>query len=147
MLETVTSFSAELSHEHASLLEQLRELEEAMATLGAQLGEPIADRLQALRANLQRHFHFEEQGGYMRHVLDRAPHLHRTVEELLAEHHRLGQGLDELVELARAVPCGSLAPAMFRDRAQQWITLVSGHEARENRLVQEACNRDLGTDD
>jgi hypothetical protein len=147
MLETTFSFVAELSQEHDSLLGQLSHVQEAFHEYlpgGASL---LADRLRALKTSLLRHFFFEEQGGYMSQVLEQAPHLHRSAQELLAEHHLLGLELDALIESASAVPPDRLPPVPLQQRVEQWMGLVRRHEAKENQLIQGTCNQDLGAED
>jgi hypothetical protein len=147
MLETTASFVTELSQEHDSLLGQLSHVQEAFHEPTRGSASTLADRLQALKTSLLRHFFFEEQGGYMSQVLEQAPHLYRSAQELLAEHHRLGLELDALIESAIAVPLDRLPPVALQQRVEQWMLLVRQHEARENQLIQGTCNQDLGTDD
>jgi hypothetical protein len=147
MSEITPSFATELGHEHASLLRQLVYLEEGPETGKADCAGPLVGSLREVRAVLHRHFHFEEQGGYMSHILADAPYLDRTARELLAEHSRLGDRLDSLITSAAGVPTGSPVAPDLREQVRQWVLLVRGHEARENRLIQQACNQDIGTED
>jgi hypothetical protein len=147
MSELTPSFATELGHEHASLLRQLAWLVEWPGPGKADRAGPLLERLREVRAILQRHFLFEEQGGYMSHVLADAPHLDRAARELLAEHGRLGDGLDSLITSAAGVPPESPVAPDLRERVRQWVLLVRGHETRENRLIQQACNQDIGTED
>jgi hypothetical protein len=147
MSEVAPSFATELNHEHVSLLRQLGCLEERPQAGTADCAGLLLERLREVQAGLKRHFHFEEQGGYMSHILADAPYLDRTARELLAEHGRLSDYLDSLITSAAAVPPESLVTPDLREKVKQWVLLVRGHEARENRLVQQACNQDIGTDD
>jgi hypothetical protein len=147
MAEVAPSFATELSHEHASLLGQLCSLEEVPEGPSTDCAGPLAGRLRAAQASLQRHFHFEEQGGYMSQVLADAPHLYRAARELLAEHGRMAHDLDSLIAAAASVPPGSPVTPAMREQVRQWVRMVRAHEARENQLIQQACNQDIGTDD
>jgi hypothetical protein len=107
----------------------------------------IAECLSALKTSLLRHFFFEERGGYMSQVLAQAPHLHRSAQELLAEHHRLELDLDKLIEAVSALPPKRLPSLVLQEAVGEWMSRVQSHEARENQMVQGTCNQDLGTDD
>jgi len=146
MSEIAPSFATELGHEHVSLLRLLGCLEEKPEPGTANCAGLLAGHLREVQASLQRHFHFEEEGGYMSHFLTDAPHLDRTARELLTEHGRLSKCLESLIRSAAGVPPESLVTPDLREQVRQWVLLVRRHEARENRLIQEACNRDIGTD-
>jgi hypothetical protein len=135
-----------MHEEHASLGETLRGLDEVIHSPLKGRPAPVADRLIALRTRLAEHFAFEEQGGYMAAVLDHAPQLHRTVGELLAEHRQLAEGLDSLIEAAHAAAAGGHLEE-FTGRVKEWAARLRRHEARENRLVQDASNRDTAAED
>jgi hypothetical protein len=147
MSEIAPSFATELSHEHVSLVRQLGCLEERPEPGTADCAGLLAGRLREVQASLQRHFHFEEQGGYMSHFLAEAPYLDRAARDLLAEHGRLSDYLDSLITSAGGAAPESLVTPDLRVQVRQWVLLVRGHEARENRLIQQACNQDIGTDD
>jgi hypothetical protein len=139
-----SSFRDDLCQEHASLLERLSGLEEAIESAH---GDTVADHLGAVRTHLLHHFEFEESGGYMKHVLDRAPHLHLQAQELLAEHGRMRKQVDDLLAQVSGLAANRPLPDAFRHRVRDLLEFVRKHEARENRLVQETLNQDLGVDD
>lgn len=146
MLKPTFSFADELKHEHVSLLDQLRFLEEEIELRPADRYKTLLGRLKELQASLCRHFHFEEQGGYMSQILDDAPHLHHAAQALLAEHARISTNLDSLIaSVACLSPECPVTP--LRGQLRQWVLLVRDHESRENRLTQTACNQDIGADD
>jgi hypothetical protein len=147
MHETATSFAEELGHEHASLLQQLEELETMTAGSTVSAVGVLLETLRAVRAALHRHFLFEEKGGYMNHVLAHAPHLHRRTEGLLAEHHHIGRSVEELIGNAAVASPGAPISAEVCEHVRQWVKLVRGHEASENLLVMEACCGDIGEED
>jgi hypothetical protein len=103
----------------------------------------LAACLDATRATLAEHFHFEEQNGYLASVLMHHPHLQRTVERLAQEHEDLLRCLDELRGEARE---GSAAAAL-RHKVGRWIQRVRRHERSEDVLVQDAFIIDLHGDD
>jgi hypothetical protein len=148
MSEIGPTFASKLGQEHASLLGHLGCLEERPAPGTVDCAGLLVGRLREVQATLQRHFQFEEQGGYMSYILaEDAPHLYRAAQELLAEHGRLRDDLDKLITSAAGVPPESLVTAELREQVSQWVLLVRGHEGRENRLIHQACNQDIGTDD
>jgi hypothetical protein len=147
MSEIAPSFATELGDEHVSLLGQLSGLEEKPEPGTVGFAGLLVERLTQMQAGLQRHFRFEEEGGYMSGILADAPYLHRAAQELLAEHAGLSDSLAALITAAAGIPPESLVTPALRERVSQWVLLVRGHEARETRLVQQACNQDIGADD
>jgi hypothetical protein len=130
--------------EHASLLERLSQLE---AAIESSHGARVVGHLHAIQAHLLTHFRFEEKDGYMKQVLDRAPHLHRRVQSLLAEHGQMACGLELLIAAGSALAGDQVPSDAFRHQVRQLLVIVRAHESAENQLVQEAANRELGTED
>jgi hypothetical protein len=148
MPENASSFATQLGHEHVSLLTHVACLEEKPASDTGDSAAVLVERLRDVRATLHHHFEFEEHGGYMSYfVAEDAPDLYRAAQELLAEHGRLRTGLDALITSAGTVPAESVVPPALREQVRQWVQQVRGHEARENRLIYQACNQDIGTAD
>ncbi|MCI0455842.1 MAG: hemerythrin domain-containing protein [Gemmataceae bacterium] len=146
-MKTPASLPETLDEEHRILGETLRELEAVLDLPPGGRAATTVELLVLLRLVLREHFAFEEHGGYLASVLRQSPHLHRTIQRLLAEHRQLAQFLDVLVvDAIGAVTRGRLDGSL-RGRIQQWIADVRRHEAHENGLVQEACNRDLAAED
>lgn len=137
----------QVMHEaHAALIRELAAVEECVAAGSTSSGTETQRRLVDLRSKLVNHFAFEEKDGYMVSVLGRAPHLDHVVKELLEQHRQLADALDALIGEAKQVAEGSLDDG-FRSRVQEWIVRIRRHEKRENGLIQEAYNRDIGTQD
>jgi hypothetical protein len=138
------SVAESLGRAHVTLLDDLRDLEEAVRPA---LREGLVDlpaRLEATRVHITAHFRFEEQDGYMDAVRTQQPHLERTIQQLAEEHHQLAQSLDALLGEARTTASQYDA---LREQVRQWIEHVRAHEVRENDLVLDAFNRDVGTKD
>jgi PAS domain S-box-containing protein len=109
---------------------------EGPAELRARLGES--------RADITKHFRFEEQNGYMDVVRKREPRLERNIQQLADEHRRLVESLDGLVrEFGTATKLGDT----LRQEVRAWVEHVRQHEAREHDLVQDAFNLDIGPED
>jgi hypothetical protein len=147
MLKPVFSFADDLKHEHVSLLDQLGLLEEGIASWPADCHETLLGSLLEVQASLRRHFHFEEQGGYMSQILDDAPHLHHAAQALLAQHARISIDLDSLIAAVAYLSPECPVTLPLRGQLKQWVQLVRDHESRENHLTQKACNEDIGADD
>jgi hypothetical protein len=94
--------------------------------------------------HLTEHFRFEEQNGYMDVVREREPRLERTIQQLAEEHGQLTRSLDALIK--EAGKATSLGDAL-REAILSWIECVRQHEARENDLVQDAFDLDIGVED
>jgi hypothetical protein len=97
-----------------------------------------------LRQQLSNHFRLEEENGYMAWVLEREPHLERTVEHLHDEHRSLADTLDRLI---REASTKNTLDESLREQARAWLEQVRQHEARENRLVQDFFNLDIDAED
>lgn len=104
----------------------------------------VTARLGAARTHITEHFRFEEQNGYMDRVRKHEPRLERAIQQLGDEHRQLAQSLDALIEQARVAT--SLDEA-FREKVRAWVEGVRQHEVRENDLVQDAFNLDIGAED
>jgi hypothetical protein len=133
-----------LRRAHVALLDDLRKLEEAARPASGESLKGLFTRLAATHAHLTRHFRFEEQDGYMDEVRKREPRLERAVEQLAEEHRRLAHALDALTE--EAGEAESLGEPL-RQKVREWVERVRQHEDRENDLVQDAFNLDIGPED
>jgi hypothetical protein len=141
MTRKAISLGEALGRAHAKLLDDLQQLEDVAS------GESVAklhQRLASTRTDLLAHFRFEERGGYMEAVKQQEPRLERFVDQLAHEHKDLADALEALVGQAR-VAAG--LDAALRAGVRGWIERVRAHEARENDLVQNAFNLDIGAKD
>jgi hemerythrin-like domain-containing protein len=100
-------------------------------------------RLGATQTHVTEHFRFEEQNRYMDVVRKREPRLERAIQQLAEEHCQLAQSPVVLIELARAAT--SLDDS-FREAVRRWVECVRQHEARENDVVLDAFNLDIGAE-
>jgi iron-sulfur cluster repair protein YtfE (RIC family) len=138
------SVSRDLTYAHASLLEDLHHLEQAVLPPSREGEAELHARLLWTRNHITSHFRFEEENGYMDAVRKREPHLVRAIDQLAAEHRQLSQDLDELVELTQT---GDGVGAALRQKVQAWVERVEAHEHRENDLVQNAFNQDIDAEE
>jgi DNA-binding transcriptional ArsR family regulator len=129
---------------HGALLADLRKLEEAVRPSEGENPKELLARLGATRTHITEHFRFEEQNGYLDAVRQREPRLERIIQQLAEEHRQLEQSLDTLVGEAQVA--ATLGESL-RQEIQAWVERVRRHEARENDLVQDAFNLDIGAED
>ncbi len=143
MAEKIVSLGEALRHAHSGLLADLTQLEE-IARRAPGAPTILLAPLTATRGHLATHFRLEEKGGYMDAVRDREPRMQHAASQLGIEHEQLMQSLDGLVTRASRAegPDESL-----REDVLQWLDRVQNHEHRENELIQEAFNTDLGGED
>jgi hypothetical protein len=110
----------------------------------------LIDKLCQLRDQLALHFSLEEAYGYFDDPLDVAPQLGQQAERLRAEHKDLYLDLCDLVDRAER---------MFYDEQHAALALWIGpeflefdqrlrnHEDRENELIVDAYDGDIGVGD
>jgi chromosome segregation ATPase len=104
----------------------------------------LCDRLGAVRDHVANHFRLEEQNGYMDVVAKRQPRLNRAIRQLAEEHAGLLQSLDDII--AEAIRTTAVDDRL-RKRITTWLESVHNHEDRENRLIEDAFELDIGTND
>ena len=141
---TENSVAEALGRAHVALLADLRELEQSARPSSGEGLAGLRARLGATQTHVTEHFRFEEQNGYMEAVLKREPRLERAIQQLAEEHRSLAQSLAVLVERAKA---GTSLDDPFREEVRGWVERVRQHEARENEVVQDAFNLDIGAED
>ena len=141
---TENSVAEALSQAHGALLADLRELKQAVRPSSEEGLRELRTRLGAAHAHITEHFRFEEQNGYMDAVRKREPRLERTIQQFVEEHGQLRRSLDALIGEATAAT--SLGDTL-REEIREWIERVRQHEIRENDLVQDAFNLDIGGED
>jgi hypothetical protein len=137
-------FAESLGRAHGALLKDLRALQEAACSASNRNPELLRSRLEATRRHIVEHFRFEEQDGYMDTVRHREPRLGHSIDELAKEH---GQLLNEMDVLLTEVAVASTINESLSMKVSEWINHVRQHETRENHLVQDAFNLDIGLED
>jgi hypothetical protein len=145
MEKAPTTTPENLGKAHASLLEDLRKLEQSLRAGGAGVSTlDVRTQLASTHTHITNHFGFQEQNGWRDSVRKQEPRLDHAVQNLLEEHRQLVQSLNTLSGEAEAIE--DLDDA-FRDKVLRWIHRVRDHEARENDLLEDAIVEDLGTGD
>ena len=133
-----------LTRAHLALRKDLGLLEEAARTACGEGAAALRARLGATRTHVLEHFRFEEDNGYLDAVRKREPRLDRAVQQLAEDHVRLARSLDALVEEAGRA---SHLDEPFRAKVRAWMEQLRQHETRENDLIQDAFNTDIGAED
>ncbi|NIP86535.1 MAG: hemerythrin domain-containing protein, partial [Planctomycetales bacterium] len=105
-----------------------------------------------LRDQLAMHFALEDAYGYFEDAIAEAPRLSDQAEELRAEHDELFQEICELVEEAEQLmyherPCGYPEQTELAIRFYRFHARFQEHETRENQLVLDAFDQDIGVGD
>ncbi len=143
-MRTEIAVAESLSQAHATLLADLLELEQAAHPSSGESLAELRARLGEARADIIKHFRFEEQNGYMDVVRKREPRLERNIQQLADEHRQLVGALDILV---RKSGTATRLDDTLRQGVRAWVERVRRHGAREHDLVQDAFNLDIGTED
>lgn len=117
----------------------LQERKETIAEAGKLLGE-LGDRL-------VKHFTLEEEGGYFGETLLQAPRLVARANELLAQHPKMCTQATELCEVAASPENADDWWDKTSQRFQAFKKELLAHERKEDSLLQEAYQQDLGTHD
>ena len=134
-------YADEMRRAHADLFRGLADLRAAVARQN--LPDARA-RLAAVRERVGEHFLLEEAGGYMDVVRARQPRLDRAILHLMAEHKELLRSLDGIIEEAG----GAISlNAWLGNAIGAWTDRVRRHEDRENELIEDAFDLDLGPGD
>jgi hemerythrin-like domain-containing protein len=141
MNERIEQKSHPLVEAHHSLMESLENLEKEVRSRCSLT--QLTCSLASIRKRVLDHFRLEEEGGYMKQVLEERPFLERTVEKLLQEHGALAASLETILEELRM----PVADAGACQRIETWLTQVRHHERQENLLVEDTFGLDVGTKD
>jgi hypothetical protein len=133
----------EIQREHRALRGHLADFEDQLSAV-AGLPATVA-RFEDLRAEIVRHFAYEERDGYLEPALKSAPWLDRDAARLLAQHAEFVDEVDELLEQLRSAD--GAAPSGLRERYRRFRRKLEHHENRENRLLHRAFVRDVAAGD
>ena len=88
--------------------------------------------------SLNRHFEFEEVGGYLRMVTDRRPHHSAAVEKLLAEHKEITELMSIIQEhLRQNVIEDEECLRRFKEDFVKLMSKFDRHEVAERELLME----------
>ena len=128
------------------ILAQHRELHgQILAARAAFAVDAAAARaaLAALREHLAAQFTQEERGGFMEESIARMPRLSAAAAGVLGDHPRLLAEIDALLERLAARNGSESCGRVGRD-FEDFCGHLLAHERRENAVVQDGYNEDLG---
>lgn len=147
---------------NAAFLQEIKDVNQELWLLQADLrhrfqrpvapghGRFLIDKLCLLRDQLALHFSLEEAYGYFDDPVDVAPQLSRAAQRLRAEHKGLYLDLCELVEHAERMFYDEQHAALALWLPSQFLEFderLRSHEERENELIVEAYDGDIGVGD
>lgn len=104
----------------------------------------VVDGLKNLREHLRSHFEQEEQGGFLEESVTRIPRLAKAAGTILAEHPKLLSELDALIESTAKAEAGEATLEACCRGFNRFAGHMVAHERKENSIVQEGYNEDLG---
>jgi hypothetical protein len=110
----------------------------------------LIDKLCQLRDQLALHFSLEEAYGYFEDPVEVAPQLGRAAERLRSEHKGLYVDFCDLVERAERMFYDEQHAALALWIGPEFLGLderLRSHEERENELIMEAYDGDIGVGD
>ena len=141
--------ATEIRHQHQQLAATLEAVHEVLACIESdgRLTRPATAGwllLQSLRDRLADHFALEEDGGYFAQASAEAPHLTRGIEELQLDHRDLSTRAEQLADLAVAARDDAPLWKRAREDFDQLRQLLLDHEQREDDLIFQLHQVDLG---
>ena len=154
--QTVTinaAFLQEIKQDNVELRDLL-ERSSSQLSVGSHLGSnprTMVDTLSRLRDQLAMHFALEEAFGYFDDAVDVAPRLSARAEDLRQEHEQFFLEMCEIVERAERLLYREASPQKTRaeiaQRFSAFYSALNEHEAREQDLILEALDEDIGVGD
>lgn len=144
-LDAVDTVINEVSSLEYILLGDLRDvLEEPPDDVTVRWLNAVVD---ALFDILSREIAMQDDGGYLREVLDCDPNWDRYVKRLASERRMIYQQLRTLRTDLRTSADHTEARLALRDSLRDWMMSLTAFHRHERRLVQTAFNLDVGTGD
>lgn len=144
MATTQSAIMDALGQAHSRLTDDLRRLDLAVHQESEQGLDVLRKGLSSTYTHVCEHFRLEELGGFLNDVEDREPRFARIARGLALEHRELRQSLDSLHGEANVA---ARVDASLREAVRKWIAKMRLHETRENDLMQDVFESDLGAPD
>jgi hypothetical protein len=110
----------------------------------------VVDQFWRLRDQLAMHFTLEDAFGYFADAIAEAPHLSERAESLHSEHDDLFLEMCDLIEEAEQLLYHERPASHQTDLAVRFFSFHADfqeHEARENELILQALDDDIGVGD
>ncbi len=102
-------------------------------------------QMRDFKNRLLKHFDLEEEGGFMRDVVEAAPHCEHHVDQLRDEHENIDARIDEILKDLKQMAVMDVKKIRgIRTRIGEIMTALRDHESQEQRLIQKAYYREYG---
>lgn len=137
--------------QHRALIQAQDELKQMLTACRASANTELYERLSAalleFSAELNRHFLYEENNGFLDPVLERTPNAGSRVQQLLEEHARMRQEISALTAelLQRTDQGAAMEPPL--EQVGHLLDELKHHEAAEHELFYDAFWTDGGPGD
>lgn len=153
--QTVTvnaAFLQEIKEDNLQLRHLLAEARSMFAALrpGHARTRRLASLLAELRDQLAMHFSLEEAYGYFEDPVSVAPHLSEQAESLRKQHGELYEDISQLAAKAENASSGNGTSRGLQQVACRFLEFygrLQEHETKENDLIVQAYNVDIGVGD
>lgn len=135
------------------LLEEHSQLRETVELCRLSLNEKIVNThdlsslFQKLLEQLLNHFSHEEEHGYFVEVVEAAPQLEHTVEELHQQHPRMVEMIVGILKEVDHAGPGEKGRSSLIHKYEDFVQLFEHHESEETRLLHDTFNSDIGEHD
>lgn len=137
----------EIDLEHAEMRKLLRSVHSILADRSRDASE-VASVVDSFLAFLKQHFEHEDQGGgFFDQISEQTPRLSERADEVRHEHADLLDDFQALKHLADAKTADAAWWDQLNSRFQSISKELMHHERREEDLLQESFNEDIGTGD
>ena len=132
--------------EHHELNDLISRLEASLGVEELDLAE-ISRSVEDLTTQVERHFAHEEDEGFFLQVEKRAPWFKERTDLLRQQHLEMSAALQQIFDSLQPAAAAELDAADVKERLFEFINQFREHEEEENRLLQEAFDRDVGSKD
>ncbi len=145
-----TKITDQVKQEHACIKRDLKLIKDEINHPAAD--QPFNDwrlqfiwRLRDFKNHLLKHFDFEEEGGFMRDIIEEAPEVTGGVKFLENQHLTILTLLDEIVHLFKNLKGNDeIALSQIRVKVLKLTADISKHENDENELIQTVYYQEYG---
>lgn len=144
------AFLCEIKEDNRRLRELLQATHRRFSQPSIQALPDLTQLLWQLRDQLAMHFALENAYGYLADVIDFAPRLCDRALAMLQEHDDLFLSLCEMIDCAEELRYDGAASRDVRKLAEWYMEFHEAffaHEDRENELMFDALNDDIGVGD
>lgn len=146
------AFLQEIKDDNLQLRQVLVETDSVFDDLGSTFPphKSVVDLLWRLRDQLAMHFALEDAYGYFDDAIAEAPRLSEKAEVLRRQHDDLFLQICELVEESEQLlyrECSTRHRSILAKRYRKFHVEFELHETRENKLILEAFDDDIGVGD